>query len=135
MKKLKYWIPSILYALVIFFLSSRQRISITHQFIFDFAIFKSIHMIEYAIFFLINYRAFFNTLNNKSYARLGAFFITIIYALSDELHQTFIPTREGKLRDIGFDTIGVCLALIFVWKLLPKAPGKLLIWAKKLEII
>ena len=38
-----------------------------------------------------------------------AFIVAFLYAASDELHQTFVPTREGKPRDIAIDTIGMFL--------------------------
>lgn len=135
MKAFFYWIPSFTIAIVIFLFSSRQRISVSEEFVLNFVFFKSLHIIEYAVFCFFNYRAVFNTLtSNKSKAAIISFLITVIYALSDEIHQTFVPTREGKLRDIGFDTIGAALAILLVWKLLPKAKGKLLNWVKILEV-
>lgn len=136
MNKLKYWIPSFIIAVVIFLLSSRQKIVITHKTFLDFLIFKSLHMVEYAIFFAANFRAVFNSLVKDKYkAGKIALVITVIYAIGDELHQSFVPTREGKLRDVGFDTIGALLTMLYIWKWLPKAPKKLLILARKLEFI
>ncbi len=50
--------------------------------------------------------------------RIGiACLICIIYACMDELHQVFIPGRDGNLRDVLIDTSGA-LAGLFVWYLL-----------------
>jgi len=42
----------------------------------------------------------------------------IIYAITDEIHQLFVPGRSGKLEDVLIDTIGVwigiCVLLFFV---------------------
>ena len=104
--------------------------------VINFAFFKSLHMIEYGIFLIFNYRGILNTVTrDKKKAGKIALIITVLYALSDELHQTFVPTREGKFRDIIFDTIGAVFALYFIWNIQLKAPKRLLIWAKKLEII
>lgn len=35
-----------------------------------------------------------------------ALVICIIYAISDEVHQVFIPGRSGELRDVIIDTVG-----------------------------
>lgn len=131
MKKFLYWIPSILLSLLIFTLSSRPKISLSDKTIVDFIIFKSLHMIEYALLFLLNYQAISNTTKiNKKKVGLLAFLLTIVYAISDEIHQTYVPTREGRLRDVGFDTIGALIALFIIWRLLPKLPGKLIKLAK-----
>lgn len=136
MKKLWYWFPSFIIAVAIFTLSSRQRISVSDEYILNFVFFKSGHIIEYAFFCFFNFRAVFNTITSNKYkAGVISLIVTVIYALSDELHQTFVPTREGKTRDIGFDTIGSLLTIIFIWKLLPKAPKKLVRLAKRLEVI
>ncbi len=135
MKKIFYWFPSIIIASAIFILSSRPRVSITEKTFIDFIIFKTGHIIEYGVFFVANFRAVKNSLfANKLKAVWVAFIITIIYAFSDELHQTLVPTREGRLRDVGFDTIGATLALFFIWNLQHIAPKKLIKLARKLEI-
>ena len=45
----------------------------------------------------------------------GAFVLSLLYAISDELHQTFVPGRSGRLTDVGFDSLGALLALGLVW--------------------
>ena len=42
-----------------------------------------------------------------------ALVITLLYALSDELHQTFVPGRNGWWVDVMVDTVGALLALWF----------------------
>lgn len=46
-----------------------------------------------------------------------ALIIAILYAISDEIHQLFIPGREGKILDVFIDgtgsTIGIYLYYIF----------------------
>jgi VanZ family protein len=40
--------------------------------------------------------------------------IAVIYAISDEYHQTFVPFREGTIRDVFIDSIGVFLVYLFL---------------------
>ena len=40
-----------------------------------------------------------------------AIILCILYAISDEIHQHFIPGRSGDLLDVGIDTMGSCLGV------------------------
>lgn len=41
-----------------------------------------------------------------------AFFICVIYAISDEIHQLFIPGRSGEIRDVLLDSTGALIGII-----------------------
>ena len=41
-----------------------------------------------------------------------SFLICIIYACTDELHQTFVSKRSGKIIDVLIDTIGISFGII-----------------------
>lgn len=113
-KFIRYWGPPLLWMIVIFFLSSRESTQVSDIYTWNFIFFKSLHVIEYAILYFLLFRATLPAnLKNQKKARLIAFLIAIIYAASDEIHQTFVPTREGRLRDVGIDTIGMSLMYIY----------------------
>lgn len=38
--------------------------------------------------------------------------VALLYGISDEVHQLFIPGRTGRLLDVGFDALG---ALLVTW--------------------
>ncbi len=40
-----------------------------------------------------------------------AFLLTLLYAIADEWHQSFVPTRVGSPVDVLIDTLGAVLAL------------------------
>ena len=40
-----------------------------------------------------------------------------IYAVTDELHQSFVQSRQGSPWDVGFDSLGATCALLAVWAL------------------
>ncbi|MEA3355035.1 MAG: VanZ family protein [Patescibacteria group bacterium] len=111
-KKIKLWIPVIIWAGIIYSFSS---MSINKEVEFswmDFIIKKSAHVIEYAVLFWLVFRAVSD--NNKNVSKsifIKVFIITVLYAFSDEWHQTFVAGREGTLRDVGFDTIGTLISL------------------------
>ena len=41
-------------------------------------------------------------------------FFSFLYALSDELHQRFVPGRSGELRDVLIDTTGAFTGLLLL---------------------
>jgi VanZ family protein len=42
----------------------------------------------------------------------GAFAIALLYAASDEWHQSFVPSRDGTLHDVIIDGAGAGLGLL-----------------------
>ncbi len=40
---------------------------------------------------------------------------SFLYAASDEIHQAFVPSREGRPMDVLIDTGGAALGLAAVW--------------------
>ncbi|MFH5882069.1 MAG: VanZ family protein [Candidatus Izemoplasmataceae bacterium] len=40
--------------------------------------------------------------------------ITLFYAISDEIHQTFIPGRSGEVMDVIIDFIGASIGIVFM---------------------
>ena len=46
---------------------------------------------------------------------LGAFVITVLYGVSDEFHQTFVPGRSPDVADVMADAVGAALALSAAW--------------------
>ena len=46
---------------------------------------------------------------------ISAFIICVLYAISDEIHQTFIDGRSGEIKDIIIDSIGASIGL-FLFK-------------------
>ncbi|OGK21236.1 hypothetical protein A3C23_01855 [Candidatus Roizmanbacteria bacterium RIFCSPHIGHO2_02_FULL_37_13b] len=109
------WLPASLWMALIFILSSRPKIGIMQNTGLDFIIFKSLHVIEYAILFFLIFRALHKTSHisvKKQF--IASFLIAFFYAVSDEFHQTFVPSREGRIRDIFIDSIGISLSFAFI---------------------
>lgn len=110
------WFPAFIWMGFIFALSSRKSIGVTDTLLFDFLIFKTLHIIEYAVLYLLIFRGFY-LLNSKKINNqylIYAFLLSLIYAMTDELHQTFVPTREGRLRDVFIDMIGITGMLFLI---------------------
>jgi len=113
---LRYWFPSVVFMIVIFYLSSRQRMSISDQYWLNFIFFKTLHMIGYALFQFVNFRAFLSIKDKQTSKKFLIFSLVIsfLYAISDEIHQTFVPTRSGTLRDVFIDTVGITIMYTYL---------------------
>lgn len=112
--QLLYWVPVYLYAGVIFYLSSVPVLHAPEQ---QFGITISDaakHIVEYAILSFLLFRAFTNSnsLSIKTKAYLFAITLFILYGITDELHQFFVPERVCSGLDALFDGIGSSLILI-----------------------
>lgn len=104
------WLPVFLWALVIFALSNIEQVTVSQFFIWDFIAKKTAHVLEYTIFYVLVFRAV-----EKKF--LLSFIIVILYAATDELHQSFVPGRTAAIYDLGFDLTGANIAAYILWKL------------------
>lgn len=132
MAKVTAWLPAVLWASLIFFLSSLQRVSTGQPFWTDFAIKKTLHILIYFILFLTVLRGINFSFRGKRRQRLLlAAAIALFYAATDELHQTLVPTREGRPRDVFFDAVGISFGLWLVKDYQVLAPPRLAKLAKE----
>ena len=114
---LYYWLPPLIWMGIIFYMSSQKSIVITTNKATDFVTFKTLHIIEYAFLFFLLYRAFQSIKHLQgTLCGIFAFFITIFYSISDELHQLSIPTRQGRLRDVFIDIVGMIIMYVIINK-------------------
>ena len=104
-------LPPVAWALVIFFFSSQSVLPGGSYSALDFVLKKTAHLFVFAVLFLLTNRAFTKTLPEYSLKKHWYLpvFICFCYALSDELHQYFVPNRQAALQDVGYDMLGVFL--------------------------
>lgn len=135
---------TILYAMLIFYLSSKSSLgdpgaildmeilrSIIHYFegydmkfiLYPLGIFfqypdKALHMILYAGFGFLLFYTIHNSSNPafRNHAFLLAIIIGFLYGASDEFHQSFVPGRSASKWDLAADVLGVATAqtIIFI---------------------
>lgn len=116
-KPWSYWLPVVAYAGLIFYLSSLPHP--TEELPSWFGPFndKLIHVVEYGVLGILLYRAlrwasgaWFAT-HAWWLASLGA----VLYGVTDEIHQSFVPPREADHLDVVADAVGA-LFLTFGWR-------------------
>ena len=77
---------------------------------------KAGHLTEYAILAWLAARAFRTSSNELLHRRwfLVALMLVVIYSLSDEFHQSFVPSRGASIYDCMIDTVGGLAMLAFL---------------------
>ena len=111
---IKYWLPLIIYLVLIFYTSSLplnnpQEKEIKKTFGIPNDVYE--HVIGYGFLAIISYRLFANSKNkfiNKK-AITFAILFTILYGIIDEIHQIFVPTRFFEIKDIISNSIGALI--------------------------
>jgi VanZ family protein len=138
---LKYWVPALLWMLLIFSASSDagsfQRSSrflaplirwffpeMPEDDLFALVTFarKCAHAVEYAILSALLWRALRQPRRSdaRDWSRrdaVWAFALASAYAVTDELHQHFVPNRQGSVWDVLLDSFGAALGIAVVWML------------------
>jgi VanZ family protein len=136
-----YWLPVILWMTVIFGFSSDSH-SFQHSsrilepllnWLFPgmgtdtrneivFIARKGMHLTVYAILAFLVWRAWrkpsWRDRRPWSWREAGyGVLVAGIYAATDEFHQTFVPARDGCVRDVLIDTCGAAAGLFLLWLL------------------
>lgn len=75
---------------------------------------KTAHFSIYALlgFWIINFAL---TYRGSDYKKvLWSWIFGTVYAITDEIHQLFIPGRSGEIRDVCIDSLGVLTGILVV---------------------
>jgi VanZ family protein len=99
------WLPVVVWAGVIFAFSSVPSLG-TGLGTWDLVLRKLAHVSEYALLGLLLARA----------SRRPAVAVALAagYAITDEVHQTFVEGRHGAPLDVAIDTVGALVGVL-VW--------------------
>ena len=85
---------------------------------------KVAHGFNFAVLGALCYIATVNSEKIKQFqGAILSFVICCVYAVSDEIHQLFVPGRSGQVSDVIIDTLGsvVGIAIVFfIYKILAK---------------
>jgi VanZ family protein len=121
MKTLRYQVPAIFWAVVIFAASSLPGTSPLLRFFFGHD--KIVHTVVYFCLAFLTFRALYYQSRfpvPARYALLISVVLSLVYGAADELHQLFVPNRSADIRDFLADAAGalVCLLLLSIAQLI-----------------
>jgi len=100
-----YALPLVAYCALIFYLSSQSDLALP-------ALVpqtdKLLHLAEYAVLGALAYRFFQRAMpaKSKTFVVMMAFSFALVYGLSDEFHQSFVPGRDSSWLDVLADGAG-----------------------------
>ena len=143
---LRYWLPVIIWMAIIFIgstdlLSAEQTSRIIGPLLrwlkpdispetiaqVQFFVRKGAHLTEYAVLATLLWRAlrFGTRLQWKMSIVAGTvLFVCVLFAASDEFHQSFVASRTASASDVLIDIAGALIALAFCWRLAARAPQR-----------
>jgi len=105
-KCFKLWLPVAFWAAVIFCLSATPDLKTGFK--YDFILRKIAHIAEYFILTFLLYRAFKGAfVMHTVYLFVYPLLLSFLYAVSDEIHQAFVPGRHCSFYDLLIDAIGI----------------------------
>ncbi len=127
------WLPVVLWMTLIFMGSHQQGLPAPQSHLLDVIVKKTAHILEYATLGLLLLRGWWGTLSggrrladppapgDGRVFRLSSLLTVLaggLYAVSDEVHQMFVPTRSGNARDVIIDTLAVtgAVAVVYLWR-------------------
>jgi VanZ family protein len=101
-RTLTHWLPVVAWAALIFAFSSIPHLS-SGLGTWDTVLRKCAHVTEYAILALLLARALAQ--------QVPAFALGVLYAVSDEVHQSFVRGRHAAPLDVAIDSVGLVIGL------------------------
>jgi len=116
------WMPPLVWAAAIFWLSSQSRPLGRHWPALPSAL---AHVFEFAVLAALLRRALVTDRRPRRGTAALAFLLTALYAATDEVHQLFVPEREARPSEYGLDLLGASLGVAIAGARAARASGRL----------
>jgi VanZ family protein len=130
-----YWVPAILVGIVIsgfstHYFSSEETSRVINPFlrwlfphamprtfhVLHTGIRKFAHLMEFGVFSVSVFHGIRGPRHGWRWSwAVVTLLVAVAYAALDEWHQSFVPLREPRLRDVAIDSFGAVLAQTLVW--------------------
>ena len=111
------WLAIASWMALIFFLSSQPQLPSAPDPWADLLFKKGAHFTVYAVLAVLFRRA----LPPTRWIWALSWFFAVLYAASDEWHQSFVPGRHPQLTDVLIDACGATTGLLIFWWLQRRA--------------
>lgn len=115
--RVRAWLPVVIWMALIFTLSSIPDLRSGLQPLWDAILRKLAHATEYGILAWLFFRPLRRHGIDGGFAAILAVVLSVVYAVSDEFHQTFVPGRSGAGLDVVIDSLGASIGGLIVSRL------------------
>ena len=102
----------------------KTSIGITNEEMISFLVRKTAHFTEYAVFGASIYLTAQQFFFRKRWIAVLSWLAGTLYAVSDEIHQIFVPGRFGQVTDVMIDSCGVALGVLITFLILSAVSKK-----------
>lgn len=117
------WVLVLVWMAIIFVLSSQSSLPRAPEDTLDVVLKKLAHFAEYAVLGALLLRSLTPSdswlpIHASTRTRLAAVALAGMYALTDEVHQSFVPGRAPSPIDVGIDLAGAALGstVVTLWR-------------------
>ncbi len=117
-RRLLPWVPVLAVMAVIFVLSSQSGLKVSEDPAVEKPIRATGHLLAYAALAGTSLVALSWGRRPRLRDAAIALGISVLYGISDEFHQSLVPTRMGRLDDVVTDTIGALIGIGIAWLVL-----------------
>lgn len=108
-------LPPLVLAAVIWQLSDTPNLTIAHG-VLDTVLRKLAHICAFGVLAASCVLAVRAQGSRATVSITAGAAVALVYAIVDEYHQTFVPTRHGALSDVAIDALGIGIASIVMLK-------------------
>jgi VanZ family protein len=107
------WLPVIGWAALIYVISAQPNLRFVPDELLDFVVRKLGHMAVFGILALLLWRALAGFASGRT-RWAWALALAVLYAVTDELHQSGVTGRHPSAADVAIDAAGALIALMAV---------------------
>jgi VanZ family protein len=119
----RYWVPTIGYCLLIFVLSSISKGVYMPS---PFGVDKVAHFVEYGVLGFLLARLIGNLQStfSKGFLLVSVVILAMLYGISDEVHQAFVPGRNASPWDVAADSLGGLMGAVVYRRFINKRDAR-----------
>jgi VanZ family protein len=107
-------VPLVFWMTLIFVLSAQSRLIEIEDAADEKIFYKTAHLVAYAVLAWLWWRALAPQRQTAWSVLWPAFVLTVLYGISDEIHQLFVPGRHGQIADVLFDAAGAWAMILLI---------------------
>ena len=112
------WLPALAWMGLIFVLSSQSGLAVSEDVAVERPLRGVAHLVSFGILAGLLLVAISGIRRPAWRPWSLAFAVTALYGVSDEWHQSMVPTRSARVEDLAIDVIGALIGLGIAWLLL-----------------